>query len=196
MTTISAEEREYTQELKKKTAMPMILLGMGSIVMIFAALTSAVIVSKSSRDWVNIEIPSTFLFSTIVIIISSLSYWWAYRSAKKGQFSMLKNGVMITLILGLVFTFLQFSAWNELTRNGVFFAGPSSTVSGSYFYVLTGLHLAHLIGGLISLSVVYYKSARGFYSSNKLLGLQVSTTYWHFLSVLWVYLYIFLNFIA
>ena len=108
----------------------------------------------------------------------------------------LKNGVFITLLLGIGFAVLQFVGWNQLTSQGVFFAGSASTAAGSYLYVLTGLHLAHMLGGLISLVVVYVKSVRSAYNSDNLLGLQLSSTYWHFLTGLWVYLYIFLNFIA
>lgn len=183
-------------EIRQKTAMPLMWIGMMSIVMLFAALTSAVVVSKSSKDWVEFQMPSLFLVSTIVILLSSASYWYAFRSAKRDQLDKLKNGVLITLILGLLFAVLQFMAWNQLIDAGIFFSGPTSNVSGSYLYVISGVHLAHLVGGLVSLAVVFVKSKRQVYNSKNLLGLQVSSTYWHFLDGLWVYLYVFLNFIA
>jgi cytochrome c oxidase subunit 3 len=196
MTAISAEEREVKINMRHKTSMPLLWIGIMSIVMLFAALTSAVVVSKGSRDWVTFSLPSTFLVSTIVILLSSFTYWYAYRSAKKNNLNGLKNGVLLTLILGIFFALLQFISWGQLTGQGIYFAGSSSTVSGSYLYTLSGLHLAHLLGGIISLIVVYVKSRRSLYNSDNLLGLQLSSTYWHFLDGLWVYLYIFLNFIA
>lgn len=189
-TTISKDE------LRKKTRMPLLYVGIASIVMIFASLTSAVIVSKGTKAWVDFQLPTSFLISTIVILLSSVTYYWAYRSAKAEKLETLKTGVLLTLILGLTFAGLQFYSWSQLVDQGVFFAGPSSSVSGSYLYVLSGLHLAHLAGGIISLMVVYSKSARKMYTSNNLLGLQASATYWHFLDILWVYLYIFLSIIA
>ena len=184
------------EEIRKKTRMPLLWVGIASIVMIFASLTSAVIVSKGTKGWVDFQLPITFLISTVVIVLSSFTYWWAYRSAKADKLDTLKTGVLLTMILGLTFAGLQFYSWSQLVDQGIFFAGPSSAVSGSYLYVLSGLHLAHLAGGIISLMVVYSKATRKIYNSNNLLGLQASTTYWHFLDGLWVYLYIFLTIIA
>jgi cytochrome c oxidase subunit 3 len=196
MTTVASEEREIKKEIRQKTSMPLLWLGMISIVMLFAALTSAVIVSKSSESWVTFELPSTFLISTLVIIASSFSYIYAFRQAKADNFQALKLGVLITLVLGLLFAYFQLMSWSRLVESGIFFAGPTSTVSGSYIYALSGIHLAHLVGGLVSLGIVYFKSKREVYNSQNLLGLQLSSTYWHFLGGLWLYLYIFLNFIA
>lgn len=190
------QDLDYKEEIRRKTRMPLLWIGLGSIVMLFAALTSAVIVSKSSRDWTTFDLPQSFTYSTIVILLSSLAYWWAYKGAKSDNVDQLKKGVLATMILGLSFAALQVNGWRGLVAEGVFFAGASSTVSGSYIYVISGLHLAHLVGGLVSLGVVYFKASRGRYSINNLLGLQASMTYWHFLDGVWVYLYFFLNFIA
>lgn len=196
MNTVELESRDYKSELRQKTAMPLLWVGMVSIVMLFAALTSAIVVSKSSREWMEFTMPSSFLLSTLIIIASSLTYWWAFRSAKKDDLMNLKNGVFLTLLLGISFAICQFYSWGQLVDKGIYFAGVGSTVSGSYLYAISGIHLAHLAGGLISLIIVYIKSIRRKYNSNNLLGLQVSSTYWHFLGGLWVYLYLFLNFIA
>jgi len=193
---LSVDEKEMKLKLREKTAMPLLWISIVSIVMIFASLTSAVIVSKGSRDWQSFELPSTFLISTIIIVLSSVSYWYAFKGAKNNNLVILKNGVLFTLILGVLFTVFQFISWGKLVDQGIFFTGASSSVSGSYLYALTGIHLLHLSGGLISLLVVYVKSLRSVYSSKNLLGLQLSSTYWHFLGGLWVYLYLFLNFIA
>ena len=196
MIAVSTEEQESKFIIRQKTAMPLLWLGIVSIVMVFASLTSAVIVSKGSREWYSFEMPMTFTYSTIIIALSSLTYWFAYRAAKKDQLSALKNNVLITFVLGLLFALFQFISWNQMVDQGIYFAGASSTISGSYLYILSGLHLAHMLGGLISLAVVYVKAGRSVYNSKNLLGLQLSSTYWHFLGGLWVYLYIFLNFIA
>ena len=127
-------------EIRKKTRMPLLWVGIASIVMIFASLTSAVIVSKGTKAWVEFQLPVTFLVSTIVIILSSVTYHWAYRSAKADRLDAVKTGVLLTLILGLTFAAIQFYSWGQLVDQGIFFAGPSSSVSGSYLYVLSGVH--------------------------------------------------------
>jgi cytochrome c oxidase subunit 3 len=193
---ISVNKKEMKFELRKKTAMPLLWVGIVSIVMIFASLTSAVIVSKGSRTWQTFELPSTFLISTILIVLSSVTFWYAFRGAKRNNLSVVKNGVLLTLILGILFGVFQFISWGKLVDEGIFFASGSNGVSGSFLYALTGIHLAHLVGGLISLLIVYGKSLMSVYNSENLLGLQLSSTYWHFLGGLWVYLYLFLNFIA
>lgn len=196
MNSVTLDPAAEKIKLRQKTSLPLLWIGIMSIVMLFASLTSAVIVSKSSREWVTFELPLTFLFSTLIIVLSSLTYWYAYRSAKQNKLAAIKNGVLATLLLGLLFAVLQFVSWSLLTAQGIFFAGPTSTISSSFLYAISGIHLAHLIGGLISLSIVYVKSRRLVYNSENLLGLQLSSTYWHFLDGLWLYLYIFLNFIA
>ena len=196
MIAVSTEQQESKLSIRQRTAMPLLWLGIVSIVMVFASLTSAVVVSKGSREWYSFEMPVTFMYSTLFIVLSSVTYIFAFRAAKRDQLSALKNNVLITLVLGLLFAIFQFISWDQLVDQGIYFAGASSTVSGSYLYVLSGLHLAHLLGGLISVAVVYSKASRSVYNSKNLLGLQLSTTYWHFLGGLWVYLYIFLNFIA
>ena len=196
MSATTLENQDYKEEIRQKTSMPLMWIAIVSMVMLFAALTSAIVVSKGSRDWVSIELPGTFLLSTIIIVVSSLTYMWAFSSAKKDDIANLKNGIFLTLLLGISFAVCQFYSWNQLVDQGIFFAGNQSTVSGSFLYVVSGVHLAHMVGGLISLIVVYIKSIRGKYNSNNLLGLQVSSTFWHFLGGLWVYLYLFLKFIA
>ncbi|HXC04264.1 MAG TPA: cytochrome c oxidase subunit 3, partial [Bacteroidia bacterium] len=83
----------------------------------------------------------------------------------------------------------------ELTRAGIYFTGKSSIASGQYLYVLTWAHLMHLAGGLISLIWVSAKASRGMYSASNHNGLRISAIFWHFLDILWVYLFLFLLFI-
>ena len=122
MMAITTEQREMKKMLRQKTAMPLLWIGMVSIVMLFAALTSAVIVSKGSREWVEFKLPETFLYSTITLVISSFTYILAYRSAKKNMPGALKLWVLVTFLLGLLFAVLQFVSWGHLTDQGIFFA--------------------------------------------------------------------------
>jgi len=127
--------------------------------------------------------------STIVIILSSISMQWAFMAVKKDNLAQLRTGLMITLGLGLTFSFTQFMAWSKLVDIGVFFVGNPS---GSFLYVLTGLHLAHLFGGIIYLMVLITRSIQGKYHSGNYLPVELGTIFWHFMDGLWVYLFLFL----
>ncbi|HIA36935.1 MAG TPA: heme-copper oxidase subunit III [Flavobacteriales bacterium] len=189
VSTITLEESEY---IRNKTAKPLLWVGMVSIVMLFAGLTSAIVVRRAEANWMLFEFPQAFYNSTLIIIISSLTLIYAARSAKADNYTGIKTGVGLTLLLGIGFVFAQFTAYKELVDAGVFLAGAQSNPSGSFMYVLTGLHLAHLFGGIIVLIVVFVKSLLLKYNSKKILGLQLCAIYWHFLAVLWIYLFLFL----
>ena len=99
------------------------------------------------------------------------------------------------LILGVLFSFFQFKGWEQLTTQGVYLTGEGSNASGSFLYVLTVAHLAHLFGGLISLIFVSVKSKLKLYTIDNCLGIELVSIYWHFLSLLWLYIYVFLKFL-
>jgi cytochrome c oxidase subunit 3 len=187
--TITLEEAEF---IRNKTAKPLLWVGMVSIVMLFGGLTSAIIVRRAEANWMLFEFPQAFYISTALIIISSLTLMYAAKSAEANNYAGIKTGVGLTLLLGIGFVLAQFTAYVELVDAGVFFAGAQSNPSGSFMYVLTGLHLAHLFGGILVLLFVFVKSLWHKYDSENLLGLQLCSIYWHFLDVLWIYLFLFL----
>lgn len=167
-------------------------IAMCSMTMLFAGLTSAYIVRQAEGNWVHFELPQLFYLSTAFIVASSISMQWALASIKKNQTSNLLTGLIITLGLGLAFAFTQFLGWSQLVDEKIFFVGNPS---GSFLYVITGLHLAHLFGGIIYMLVVITKSIRNKYSAENNLQIQLCSIYWHFLDVLWIYLFLFLLFI-
>ncbi len=164
-------------------------LFMVTIVMLFAAFTSAYIVRQSEGNWLNFELPSIFYFSTAVLILSSATMHWAYISAKKDNLSMVKLATGITLTLGLVFLFTQYSGWGNLVDQGVYLVGNPS---GSFLYIITGLHGLHIISGLVFLLILLLATIKYKVHSKKMLLIEMGATYWHFLDILWVYLLIFL----
>ncbi|NUM51096.1 MAG: cytochrome c oxidase subunit 3 [Flavobacteriales bacterium] len=195
--TTNTEYHFSAEEIKQKTSKPLLWIAIGSIVMLFAAFTSAAIVSKAaSKVWVTFTMPSMFYVSTIVIVISSFTFYLAGNSAKKNETGKTTLWVLFTLLLGILFTIFQVMAWNDLVNQGVFFAGKQSVAGSSYMYVLSGMHLLHLLGGLIAMAVVLSKSAAKKYTSENNLGIQLAGIYWHFLGGLWVYLFLFLFFIS
>lgn len=195
MTTIAMENINYKEEIKQKTSKPLLWIAMVSIVMFFAGLTSAVVVSQGGGSFLDVPMPSAFTISTFIIIASSLTFHYGLISIKKGNFGIAKVSVLATLLLSFGFVVSQWMGWGYLYENGVIAVGSASTASSSFLYLLTALHIAHLIGGIISLLVVFVKLNRNKYSIEKYLGVQVSITYWHFLGGLWVYLYLFFTYI-
>ncbi len=195
MTSIAVENINYKQEIRNKTSKPLLWVGIMSIVMFFAGLTSAVVVSQGGGDFINIVLPSVFLVSTVIIVLSSVTYHVGMLATKNENHSLAKLTITLTMVLGLAFVFTQFLGWKNLFESGVYAVGSQSTQESSYLYLLTFLHVLHLVGGLVSLLIVLVKTFKRKYSSNNYLGLQVSITYWHFLGGLWVYLFLFLKYI-
>ena len=179
--------------VKNKALKQLLWIGMGSIAMFFAGLTSAYIVRKAEGNWVDFILPEWFVYSTIVIVISSLLLIFAIRRIKKNKeiFAL----IVIVFLLGILFTYLQVNGWKELTSMGVYLTGEGSNVAGSFLYILTLSHLVHLAGGLIALFVAAINIKTKKYNSKSFLGLEITAIYWHFLSVLWIYLFFFLKYL-
>ena len=163
-----------------------------SITMMFAAFTSAYIVRRSEGNWQDFALPANMLINTILLVLSSISLQYGYFAAKKDNLNALKIALYVTFALGAAFLIGQWNAWAELVDNKIFFGGATANPSGSFLYVLTGVHGFHLITGLIYLAIILISTFRFKVHSKYLLQLEMCTTYWHFLGALWVYLYIFL----
>jgi len=192
---MNVEEIERERIQKGKAYKTMLVFTMGSIVMIFAGLTSAYVVSKSRPDWLtDFQLPQVFLWSTIVMVLSSVTFHLAKRAIQKDDRSRTSLMLGITLILGLLFVFLQFRGFDEIIASGYYFTGSESTITTSFLYVVVLVHIAHLAGGLISLLIVIYNHYKQKYNSNQLLGIELSVMFWHFLDFLWLYLFLFFTF--
>ncbi|MGB1296295.1 MAG: cytochrome c oxidase subunit 3 [Flavobacteriales bacterium] len=180
---------------KKKSRKPLLFIAMLSMTMMFIGLSSAYIVSKNSSGstWAEISLPPAFLMATISIVLSSVLVHFAVKKAKSGDFGTTTKLMFGGLILGIVFTVLQFVGFDQLVELGHFAAGSQSTAATSYIYAIVILHLGHMVGALISLIVVCLRLNFKKYSKDNILGIELAEMFWHFLGILWVYLYIFLN---
>ena len=194
MTTITLENTNYKDELKRKNSKPLLWIAIVSIIMFFGGITSAVIVSQGGGSFIGIPMPIGFTISTIIIVLSSISFHFGFILLKKGNYGMATVSVGITLLLGLLFVITQYHGWVTLHDSGVYLAGSESTPESSFLYLITGLHVAHLIGGLVSLIIVLVKTFKKKYNLEDTVGMQVSLTYWHFLGGLWIYLFFFLRY--
>ena len=183
------------EEQKKKSAKPLLWISMISMSMVFAGLTSALVVRKAEGNWLVFDYPIWFYISTLLIILSSFTINWAKNNVKKDNLDMANKGFIWTLELGLGFALSQYLTWGALYNEGVYFTGPGSNASGSFLYVLTLLHLLHLAGGIIALLITTYKAKTGAYSSQNSTGVELCAIFWHFLDFLWLYLFLFLLYI-
>lgn len=176
---------------KERNSKFLLWLGIASMAMIFAALTSAWIVREGQKKWFDFELPQVFWYSTAILLVSSITVNLAQMSAKKGDFKRAALMLALTLGLGVVFTVMQISGWGQLAGQGIRFVDPNN-LSGSFFIVITGTHLAHLLAGLVTLLVSFVKSLRGKYTVHNYLGIKLTAIFWHFLDLLWLYLFVFL----
>ena len=173
----------------------LLIFAMVSMTMMFAGLTSAYFVSKSRGDWAkNFQMPTAFFYSAIVILLCSVSFVLAKRAIKKDDRKTTTIMLFAALILGFTFIYFQFQGFDKLIQNGYFFTGPESNITSTFLYVVVITHLAHLLGGIISLLIIIYNHFKQKYNSSQFIGIELGAMYWHFLDGLWIYLFLFLYF--
>ena len=185
-----------TEEEKRRRAKKMMLwFGIVSLIMGFAGWTSAYIVSSKRDDWISdLELPSAFFVSTVIIILSSITYLVAKKAVDKNNQQLGTIFLWVTLVLGISFIILQFMGFSQMLENGYYFTGPTSNIKMSYVFLIAAVHIAHVVAGLISLLVVLVQQMRGKYAPGDMLGMELGATFWHFLDFLWVYLILFMYF--
>jgi cytochrome c oxidase subunit 3 len=168
----------------------------GSIVMMFAGLTSAYIVKKNQGNWLVIELPVLFWYSTAVIVASSITMWIASTSLKAGKYATYKALITLTAILGVVFMKLQWEGFKDLELRGFALIGPQSNSASSFLFIITGLHMLHVLGGVIALCILFFRAFWIKSSQINIVPVQIVSTYWHFVDILWIYLFVFFHLIA
>ena len=184
------------QEKNKRAKKMMLWFGIISLIMSFAGLTSAFLVSRSREDWLSdFQLPTAFTISLILIIASSITIILAKKSLKTNKTSAATLFLLLTLVLGVAFIFSQINGFNEIIASGYNFTGPTSNVTMSYIYVIAFVHIVHVVAGLIALLVVIINNFRKKYSADNMLGVELVATFWHFIDILWIYLFFFLYFV-
>lgn len=164
-------------------------VGVASIVMMFAGLTSAYIVKRNQANWVTFDLPGMFWGSTAVIIISSVTLYLSQQAFKAREMARYRGLVVTTLLLGLLFVAMQGIGFSQLWAKGITL---TRSVSYSFLYVIVGLHALHVIGGVVALIVLFAKAFSSKVRNYNIIPLEVIGTYWHFVDALWIYLLIFL----
>lgn len=184
---------KIVEESKKPIAMHPKKFGMwlflASVFMVFMALTSAYIVRRADGNWTIFELPSLFWMTTVVILLSSVTMQWGYFAARKDNQSTAQLMVFLTFVLGVVFLVGQVYGWRQMVDNSIYFVGNPS---GSFVYALTWLHGMHIISAIIYVLITWVRIKRGNVNSGNMASIEMCATYWHFLGVLWLYLFVFL----
>lgn len=187
---------QHTQKIEdiahRKAKKFSLWLGMIGMFMMFAALSSGFIVYTQGGVDKGIKtiLPDAFIYSTVTIILSSVTMHFAYQAAKKMAFDKQVLFLVLTILLGIAFFFIQFEAWSILTERGVYFI--NNNASQSFIYIFTGMHLAHIAAGLIVLIRALIGRLKKIQQVNNVFRMELASIFWHFLDVLWIYIYVFL----
>lgn len=166
-------------------------VAIASIIMMFAGLTSAYIVKGSMPGWVSVTLPKLFYISTVVMLVSSLTIQMAVKSFRERNMQQYRRLITLTTILGTAFVIMQVIAFKQLYSSGVRMEGSGA---GQFLYIIFGLHALHVIGGVIALLVMFLKAYNSKVRSYNPVPVEVAATYWHFVDLLWVYLFVFFLF--
>ncbi|MFN8292002.1 MAG: cytochrome c oxidase subunit 3 [Chitinophagaceae bacterium] len=183
MNTVSIEQKKKMHPHKFT-----LWVAIGSIIMMFAGLTSAFIVKSNQNGWVPVQVPKVFWVSTAVILISSVTIMVALRSFKQREMQQYRVLIGITFLLGAAFLVLQWIGFQQLWNQGITFKGGNA---GQFLYVIFGLHALHVIGGVIALLVIFIKAFAGRTKLFSAVPVEVASTYWHFVDLLWLYILVF-----
>ncbi|HVW61990.1 MAG TPA: cytochrome c oxidase subunit 3 [Puia sp.] len=163
-------------------------VALGSIVMMFAGLTSAYIVKRDQPGWTTFPVPRAFWYSTVTILVSSVTIQMALKAFKDREMMRYRNLVTLTAFLGVAFVVLQYEGFKSIWNTGITFKGSGG---GQFLYIIAGLHAAHVLGGIIALIIMFIKAFASKIRRYNSIPIELMATYWHFVDLLWIYLFIF-----
>lgn len=186
MSTVVSNERKRIHPYKFT-----LWVAMGSITMMFAGLTSAYLVRSAQDNWLEFRIPYIFWISTAVIMLTSCTIYLAGKAFRARQMPRYKTLMLITVVMGLFFIGLQLWGFKFLEQHGVLITKNGSNPGGSFLGVIFGLHGLHVLGGAIALLAVTRNAFSQKVKTYNTLGLELISTYWHFIGILWLYLFVF-----
>jgi len=171
-------------------------VAMGSIVMMFAGLTSAYIVKKNQSSWLEFDLPVVFSYSTGVILLSSLTIHLAAKAFKAREMGRYKSLITATALLGIVFMALQVAGFMNLESHNIALTGSKSNSAASFLLVITGMHMLHVLGGVLAILIIFIRAYASRVKNYSSLPIDMAATYWHFVDVIWIYLFLFYNWIG
>jgi cytochrome c oxidase subunit III len=168
-------------------------VGIGSIIMMFAGLTSAYIVKRSQANWTMLEIPNIFWVSTITILLSSLTMYLSVKAFRERNMNRYRSMLSLTAILGLAFLVMQVVGFMQYRSMDIRLIGAGSNASYSFLLAIASLHAVHVFGGVVALVIIARKALSSRKRSYSSVPVEVIATYWHFVDILWIYLILFFS---
>ncbi|RYE15568.1 MAG: heme-copper oxidase subunit III, partial [Sphingobacteriaceae bacterium] len=187
MENIAYTDQPATQESKRIHPHKFTLwLALGSIVMMFAGMTSAYIVKRNQVNWQGFELPVIFWYSTATIVASSFAIQFAVKAFKDRQMGRYRQLIGLTAVLGVAFIAMQWIGFTNLNDRGIKLIGQGSNVSGSFLFAITALHMAHVLGGIIAIFIMLGQAFRRSRRSYSVVPVDNMATYWHFVDALWI----------
>jgi cytochrome c oxidase subunit 3 len=175
----------------------MLRLGIIGMSLVFVAITLLYLNRVNEQVWTSFRLPKAFWLSTILLILSSLTIQKAYQCLQTQLFKQYRFYLYFTFLLASGFILVQILGWQQLMTQNIFL---QNNLAGAFIYVLTGLHIAHLLGGIILLLKTLSEAQQNknyvdafVYSVNppNQLKIKLIVRYWHFVDILWIYLFLF-----
>ena len=162
-------------------------VGCASIVMMFAGFTSAFVVRRAAGNWLEFDLPNLFFWNTALILLSSVVLHAAFISFKKSKFQQYRGLLVLGSLMAVAFVGMQVLAWNAMDEMGIHLTGNPS---GSFVYVISGIHAAHVLGGICALTIalIHAFSLKDLATPKRIHRFDLTVTYWHFVDLLWLYL--------
>ncbi len=164
-------------------------LFVGTVTVLFAAFTSTYLSRRAQPEWTAVPLPPILWLSTAILAVSSAVLEWARRRGRAGDLPGLRRGLVVTTALGVGFLLAQLAAWRQLVAAGLYL---SSNPHSSFFYLLTGAHGIHLVGGIAALLYTARKAYRTPQAGTAVSAADATATFWHFLGILWLYVFVLL----
>lgn len=162
---------------------------LASVAMLFGSITSAFLIRKAAPDWRSLYFPRLLFVNTGILMISGVALEFAKKMLKQGEWKSYRFWIALTTFLGCLFLLGQVLAWKKLQAHGIFL--PTNPHS-SFFYMLSGLHGVHLLGGILCLFLASFHARTSVSAQRQFSFLRLTAVYWHFMNGLWIYILVLL----
>jgi cytochrome c oxidase subunit 3 len=189
--TLKQEEVNQRVEASSKARKFILWLFVVSSTIMFGGFTSYYIVFAASKGKGHgLVLPAAFEYSTALLILSSVCLFFAAKAVRKQNFKVQQAFLWLTLVLGIAFGYMQVEAWSALYRTGATLVNNNAAIS--VIYIVSGMHLIHIFAGLC----IILNSLWGTYTKvspeTAVYRIEIASIFWHFIDILWIYLYVFL----
>jgi len=162
-----------------------------SSTIMFGGFTSYYIVFAASKGKGHgLVLPDVFIYSTAVLVLSSICLFLAAKAVRNQQIQTQKIFLWATLVLGLAFGYLQVDAWSALYKSGATLVNNNAAIS--VIYIVSGMHLVHIFAGLCFILSSLWGAYTKVSTEKAVFRIEIASIFWHFIDILWIYLYVFL----